>query len=353
MDARLDVLAASQGGVFTSTQAIACGYTRGQLRTATKNRQLYIVRRGVLTCAEYIEGLSIRGRHRLDVAAALLNRNRLTDARNIVRPAPRLAVGHLSAGLLWNLAAPLPASTETEIGTPPLTLDSMSVDLPIAGVLPRRIVELVSADRCRRTYRCGVHVVPADLPAGHTIQLGGIPVTTPARTAMDLIRELPWPQAIVVADRALKIGATRRELVDAAEHCRLWRGGKQGVRAAAFADRRAESPAESRARAVFVDLGLPPPELQVDIHDNAGLVARVDFLFREFHTVVEIDGKVKYTDPIGSPGEVLWREKLREDRLRDAGYEVVRVTWAQLLRDPEGIKARILAAFARAMRRAA
>ncbi len=42
-------------------------------------------------------------------------------------------------------------------------------------------------------------------------------------------------------------------------------------------------------------------------------------------------------------------EKRREDRLRDLGFQVVRVTWAELDR-PVLLRQRLLAAFARAAR---
>ena len=75
--------------------------------------------------------------------------------------------------------------------------------------------------------------------------------------------------------------------------------------------------------------------------------------------MLEFDGQVKYSrsadqpDPFGhrrSPQQVLWAEKQREDRLRELGYEVVRVTWADL-DDPVALARRIRAAIERARRR--
>jgi hypothetical protein len=66
---------------------------------------------------------------------------------------------------------------------------------------------------------------------------------------------------------------------------------------------------------------------------------------------VEPDGKVKYNRPFGDPSEVLWEEKLREDGIRDVGWEVVRTTWVELLREPQRFAGRVLAAFARSERR--
>jgi very-short-patch-repair endonuclease len=181
--------------------------------------------------------------------------------------------------------------------------------------------------------------------------LGVLPITNVARTAIDLARECTWPWAVVAVDSAMRLGTSRGELVDIAGFCARWRGGTQAMRAAEFARPEAQSAAESFARAIFEQHGLPAPELQVKIYDEHGAkVATVDFLFRGQRTVVETDGKIKYLDPWGDPREVLWREKLREDRIRDLEYEVVRVTWEQLMNDPEGVIARVRRAFARSAR---
>ena len=77
----------------------------------------------------------------------------------------------------------------------------------------------------------------------------------------------------------------------------------------------------------MLSAGLPRPELQVEIHDGAGLIGRVDAWYEDAAVAVEFDGRVKYLDPRdgSSPGEVLWEEKRREDRMRDVGVRVVRV----------------------------
>ena len=59
----------------------------------------------------------------------------------------------------------------------------------------------------------------------------------------------------------------------------------------------------------------------------------------------EADGLGKYDAP-----HVLRAEKLREDRLRDAGFEVVRCTWAEALHEPERLAVRVRAAFHRSAR---
>ena len=61
--------------------------------------------------------------------------------------------------------------------------------------------------------------------------------------------------------------------------------------------------------------------------------------------LIEFDGRVKY-----ATGDALWAEKQREDRIRGLGYEVVRLTWADL-KNPERVRRLVDAAIRRAARR--
>jgi hypothetical protein len=69
----------------------------------------------------------------------------------------------------------------------------------------------------------------------------------------------------------------------------------------------------------------------VDLPD--GSVAFADFAWPDHGVLGEFDGKGKYLRdlrPGEGPGEALFREKLREDRLRDLGWVVVRLVWSDL-----------------------
>lgn len=103
-------------------------------------------------------------------------------------------------------------------------------------------------------------------------------------------------------------------------------------------------------RVLMRNEGLPRPVLQATFEDEDGFVGRTDFFFVEENTIVEFDGLLKYAD---GTREGLVREKVREDRLRALGFEVVRTTWADLTQ-PARTARRIREGFARAqaMRRA-
>src|SRR5580700_11347896 len=106
----------------------------------------------------------------------------------------------------------------------------------------------------------------------------------------------------------------------------------------------AESPLESVARAVFRDHGLPPPALQIWLGGTTEPAARVDFYWREFRTIAEVDGAVKYNDP-GRASAQLHRDSM----LRAEAFEVVHFSWPQITENPEFVVASIKAAFRRSM----
>jgi hypothetical protein len=181
--------------------------------------------------------------------------------------------------------------------------------------------------------------------------IDGIPVTSLARTVLDLCRTLPIEQAVAAGDRALAHGLVMEVLEEALSRMRRWPGTSQARRAVAFLDARSESAGESASRVRLHQDGLPAPDLQRDIFGPTGrFVARVDFYWDEERTIGEFDGKVKY-GRLRRPGEsmedVVFAEKVREDALRDLGWQIVRWLWADLYR-PGVIRDRVLRAFARA-----
>ena len=86
------------------------------------------------------------------------------------------------------------------------------------------------------------------------------------------------------------------------------------------------------------------PVLQANVRSFDGQwLARPDFLWDDYGVIGEFDGKVKYTDDAAN---VVIAEKAREDRLREAGWFVVRWIWADLL-EPKVLQRRIERAFTR------
>ncbi len=196
-----------------------------------------------------------------------------------------------------------------------------------------------------------VHLHVARLPDDDLVLLDGVLATDLARTVVDLSRTLPFESAVVAADAALATGAVHPEHL-AARLARMGPvpGSRRARRVLAFADGRSESVGESRSRVLVHRLGLPAPDLQVRVlRPDRSVIGRCDFGWPDHRTVGEFDGRVKYRagEEGRGPEEVVFREKLREDELRDHAWEVARWTWADL-GTPAVVGGRIRRAFARA-----
>jgi hypothetical protein len=176
----------------------------------------------------------------------------------------------------------------------------------------------------------------ARLDDGDVVHLAdGTPVTSPARTVVDVARTAPFEVAVSVADAALRAGSVdTASLATALDQACGRPGAPAARRALAFADGGAESVGESRSRVALHRAGLPAPVLQHPVLDERGvLVARTDFAWRERGVVGEFDGLAKYgrgQRGERSAGDAVVAEKVREDRVRDLGLRVVRWTWAEL-----------------------
>lgn len=153
---------------------------------------------------------------------------------------------------------------------------------------------------------------------------------------------------MVTAELALASGkVSRAEFGAAIEAVALWPHSSRAKAVGRLVRGQCESVAEARTLFLLLVNGVEV-ECQVEICDPDGrFVARVDFLVTGTKLVVEFDGKVKYAS--GDP-EVLWREKRREDALRALGYDVVRLTWADL-EHPAQAMAKVRRALAQHARR--
>jgi hypothetical protein len=117
--------------------------------------------------------------------------------------------------------------------------------------------------------------------------------------------------------------------------------------AAALASPLAESVGESYSRAAFEYLGFEQPLLQHPFSDRDGFIGRSDCWWPKQGVVGEFDGKAKYVDAALrgdiTPEEAVYREKLREDRIRRLGYGFVRWSWADV-ENPDRLRRKLLAA---------
>lgn len=191
-------------------------------------------------------------------------------------------------------------------------------------------VHLLSG-KTRGGHKRGRRHIHAGTPGDSTTVTDGVRVTSLARTAVDVAAAGSFAQALVVLDGALRLGVTPESL--AGELAVRRRAGiAVARRALACADGDSESVGESWSRAQFILAELPPPRLQV-CHQCRTQRPRVDFDW-DGRLVGEFDGFVKYGREFLRPGEApadaVFREKVREDELRERGLMVVRWTWRDL-----------------------
>lgn len=292
--------------ILTTEQWAERGVSAWRLRSLVDNGELVAVRRGVYAKAKALASDDPRRVHTVHVAAAWL--------------VSHDTASHESAAMLHglDLLAREPRETVT-VTRPPGAHGS-------------------------RSSRNHIKVHAAELPRGHVTTRYGLPVTTPARTAIDIARDRPFMHGVVTADSALHTRKTsKKALIEVLGACSGWPGASKAARVLEFSDGRAESVLESCARVIFAERGLPTPELQIEIY-GLEFIGRVDFFWPEYNTIAEADGLKKYEKTPALATDQLERDQL----LREAGYKVVHFTWHQLFQQTLRVISWLKFAFGRA-----
>lgn len=198
-----------------------------------------------------------------------------------------------------------------------------------------------------------VHASP--LASSDTEWRYGYRVTEPGRTALDLATTLPFAEAVVSLDSALrdpqehgpvvpgsdeadKTVLTLDQLDEASRRRGTIRAHRRFRTVRSFVDGRSGSPGESLSRVVLSERGWPPPVLQQPFVDRWGLIGYADFWWPQFGVIGEFDGYVKYSQGNylkgAAPADAVVAEKRREDRLRALPEvrTVVRWMWSDVTR---------------------
>lgn len=177
-------------------------------------------------------------------------------------------------------------------------------------------------------------LICANLPLeGATTVLDGVPVTTPARTIIDVTRTAGLESGVCAADEAIrKRLCSRSELRAEAEAAKGRTGVARARQLPELTSGLAESVLESLIRLILVLGGLPEPELQVRLGVRNGERFRVDFYWRQWRLVGEADGFGKYGATPEQIRESWVAERKRQCQLEDAGFVVIRWTWQDIYR---------------------
>jgi hypothetical protein len=300
----LKTLADAQGGVVMRSQAVEAGYHPDDIDRLLKRGEWVSLRRGAYVEREVLDAMDDVQKHRARVHAVI---------RSLRVPA---VVSHASAAVMHGLP---------EWG---LDLDNVHVS---------------RTDLHSPRTEAGVHHHAGEIKDTDVVEIDGLRVMSLPRAIIDTARITDFEAAVCVADAAIALDPTvQSAALDRLNEMRDWQGSRNAGAVIEFADGRSESVGESRLRVLFRNHLMPKPELQVEFRRPSGLfVARSDFYFRKQRTIGEFDGKKKYLKfvPEGEdPGEVVWREKRREDELRRLGNEVVRVIWVDFDREEDVVK---------------
>jgi hypothetical protein len=194
--------------------------------------------------------------------------------------------------------------------------------------------------------RAGVRALSAALDDDDLVLSEGFVATSAARSLADVARREPLVEAVAVSDAALRAGVTTREqLLDVLNRS----GGLRGVARARLVvphlEPRSESLMESRFRMRLVLGGVPRPQAQLDVYDDAGHVGRVDLHLQG--VALEYDGREARLDR-----DVFVRERRRQTRLAETGLELRRFTFADVyLRPAQAVCAEVLRAVEQAVGR--
>lgn len=308
MDTRIATVIAGLGGVTSASRLQRVGVAPREITRAVRAGQLVRVRRNALVDGALWRGARPWERHALRARAVAAT---LAADSSIV-------LSHHSALAVWGI--------------------------PLYDVDDRVHLTATDGRRGRTDARVSFHrPVPPPFVTRHR----DIAVVRPAAACLQVAALAGGEAGLVSADGALRAGScTAEELRTALVSLGVARSARAPAQVVRLADPRIESAAESRARWVFGLAGLPQPTPQVEIRDETGrFVARVDFFLEEYGVVIEVDGMGKYEDV-----RDLRAEKAREDRLRELGHEVVRLTWVELA-DPAAVQRKVLAAVARSRAR--
>jgi predicted transcriptional regulator of viral defense system len=261
-------LATAQHGIVGRGQLLALGLSAQSVDRAVRAGRLLLLYRGVYAVGH--RALTVEGRW---MAAAMATGGALSDA---------------TAAAAWDLR---PRG---------------------AGAIH------VTVRRTGRARRTGIRVHRRTLELRDTTTHRGIPITTPARTIIDLARTLE--------------GRSLEQALDRAEHLRLVDFGEfahrpiplslQAVLSLYTATTPTRSELEERFLGLCDDHGIRRPEVNARIEG-----IEVDFVWRDRRLIVEVDGYAYHRSPTAFEAD---RE--RGVRLIVAGWRLLRFTWTQITR---------------------
>jgi Transcriptional regulator, AbiEi antitoxin len=298
MDSRLEQAAVRRGGYFTRAEAQDCGYDDRTIRAAVRAGEWRRLRRGYYAPASLYDDLDDRARH---LIVCRVVQERLGD---------RAVISHQSASCAWGH-------------------DQWGWDMSI--------VHITRLDSGAARTEAGVRHHRTAIDQSDLVRVEGLWVPNETRTVFEACTDLSVESGLSVASSALRGGGVTKQGLEEygqSDRARAWPQSRSARLAIRLSDGRLQSVGESVSYYMFWRFAIPIPELQYEVRTVDGrLIGYTDFAWPAYCHFGEFDGKRKYTrdvQPDEDPGEVVFREKRREDELRREGAGMSRLIWRDL-----------------------
>lgn len=296
-DARLGLLASRQAGAFSFAQAIEIGFASSTIGRRLASRAWERRFPGVYVIA------GTPASRELDLWSAVL------------------AVGATTAVVTHESAALVHGAER---------LRAEPISLTVAHGSHHRIEGVV------------VHQID-DMNRRQRMWVRGLPVSTPARTVVELGATSSLDELGRVADDFVRSHRTTYPAI-AAGLAELARPGKLGVeKVGRMLDERGDGyvpPASELERSLFATLaagGLPPPERQVPLPGRGLISGLADGAYRDAQIVLEADGRRWHTRMAAAR-----RDRERDAQVVRAGWVPLRFVYEQIDHDPHEVCAIVL-----------
>src|SRR5215210_1884025 len=191
-----------------------------------------------------------------------------------------------------------------------------------------------------RRNRPGIEAYETRLAPDEVTTHHGIPVTTPARTLLDVAAVLTEQQLTRAAERAEALRLTSPTSLEALAMRYPRRPGTPAIKRLIDENRIQATTTRSELERRFLTLldaeNLPPPLVNEEIHLDQATKYEPDFTWRTHKLIVELDGYETH-----ATREAFERDRARDRALQIAGWRVLRITWRQLRDDAPTIAAEI------------
>jgi hypothetical protein len=212
------------------------------------------------------------------------------------------------------------------------------------GLMPISVFRPSGSGRLRNELTCSGE---RNLSVEDVVELHGLRVTTPLRTACDLGRVRYTEPAISALDAMLRLELfTHEELLAAVARFRRMRWITTLRAIAPLADGRSESPGESVLRLRWIECNIPSPIPQYEVWGDGRFLARLDLANPELRFAAEYDGAEWH-----SSAEQREHDETRRRDVSDAGWLVQPFTSANVFGRNRDCEALLLEGASAARRR--